>query len=71
MKEGYIALIDSGVGGISLLLELLKILPNEKYLYFGDNDNAPYGNMIREKPLDYISMQEELTTCVLPMMSMT
>ncbi len=42
-KTAPIALIDSGVGGISVLKELLKILPNENYLYFGDNKNAPYG----------------------------
>ena len=34
---------DSGVGGISVLKELVKILPNEDYLYFGDSKNAPYG----------------------------
>ncbi len=44
MNNGYIALLDSGIGGISLLFELLKILPNERYLYLGDNLNAPYGN---------------------------
>ncbi len=44
MNEGYIALIDSGIGGMSMLLELMKVLPNERYLYFGDNFNAPYGN---------------------------
>ena len=44
MNNGYIALIDSGIGGISLLLELIKLLPNERFLYFGDNKNAPYGN---------------------------
>ena len=49
MKKEYIALLDSGIGGISVLNELLKLLPNERYLYYGDNDNAPYGNRsIRE-----------------------
>ena len=38
-----IAVIDSGVGGISVLKELLKILPNENFIYLGDNENAPYG----------------------------
>lgn len=42
-KELPIAVIDSGVGGISVLRELLKIMPNENYLYFGDSANAPYG----------------------------
>ncbi|MBQ8426891.1 MAG: aspartate/glutamate racemase family protein [Clostridia bacterium] len=44
MNEGCIAVLDSGVGGISVLNELIKLMPNERYLYFGDNENAPYGN---------------------------
>ena len=39
-----IAVMDSGVGGISVLRELLKVMPHEKYLYFGDSKNAPYGS---------------------------
>ena len=42
-KNDFIAVFDSGVGGISVLRQLLKILPNERYLYFGDSINAPYG----------------------------
>ena len=42
-KQDYIAVFDSGVGGISVLRQLLKNLPNERYLYFGDSINAPYG----------------------------
>lgn len=38
-----IAVFDSGVGGISVLKELVKILPNENYIYFGDSKHAPYG----------------------------
>ena len=41
---GYIAVFDSGVGGISVLRELKKQMPNEDFLYFGDSANAPYGN---------------------------
>ena len=43
-KEDYIAVFDSGVGGISVLRQLKKIMPNERYLYFGDSANAPYGS---------------------------
>jgi len=42
-KSDYIAVFDSGVGGMSVLRELLKLMPNERYLYFGDSANAPYG----------------------------
>ena len=42
-KEDYIAVFDSGVGGISVLRQLRKLMPDEKYIYFGDSANAPYG----------------------------
>ena len=42
-KEDYIAVFDSGVGGISVLRQLRKVMPEEKYIYFGDSANAPYG----------------------------
>ena len=41
--SAYIGVFDSGVGGISVLRQLKKLLPNERYLYFGDSINAPYG----------------------------
>ena len=42
-KTDPIAVFDSGVGGISVLKELLTLMPNENYIYFGDSINAPYG----------------------------
>ncbi len=39
-----IAVFDSGVGGVSVLRELLDQMPNENYIYFGDSANAPYGS---------------------------
>lgn len=39
-----IAVFDSGVGGISVLKELVALMPEENYLYFGDSANAPYGS---------------------------
>lgn len=38
-----IGFFDSGIGGISVLKEAIKLLPNENYIYFGDSSNAPYG----------------------------
>lgn len=38
-----IGVMDSGVGGISVLRELVKLLPNEDFLYYGDSAHAPYG----------------------------
>ena len=48
-KEDYIAVFDSGVGGISVLRHLLRCLPGERYLYFGDSANAPYGSKTTEQ----------------------
>ena len=44
-----IAVFDSGVGGISVLRELVKLMPQENYLYFGDSANAPYGDKTTEQ----------------------
>ncbi len=42
-RHGYIAVFDSGVGGLSVLRHLQRLLPEENYLYYGDCANAPYG----------------------------
>lgn len=48
-KHDYIAVFDSGVGGISVLRHLLRYLPGERFLYFGDSANAPYGSRSTEE----------------------
>lgn len=53
MNKNYIAVLDSGVGGLSVLKKLTEIIPNERYLYFGDNLNAPYGSRTKR---DLISL---------------
>lgn len=39
-----IGLFDSGVGGLTVLQELVDLLPNENLVYFGDTARLPYGN---------------------------
>lgn len=46
--NGYIGVMDSGVGGISVLKKLTAILPEERFLYYGDSANAPYGEKTPE-----------------------
>ena len=48
-KDLPIAVFDSGVGGISVLKELMKLMPEEHYIYFGDSANAPYGTRTTEE----------------------
>lgn len=42
-RSDYIGVFDSGVGGISVLRHLKALLPNERFVYYGDSANAPYG----------------------------
>ncbi|MBR1617495.1 glutamate racemase [bacterium] len=42
-KIEYIGLLDSGVGGLSVLKELKKLMPEKNYIFFGDTKNIPYG----------------------------
>lgn len=44
MEKDYILVLDSGVGGVSILKNLIKKLPNESFIYFLDNKSSPYGN---------------------------
>lgn len=48
-KDKAIGVFDSGLGGISVLKRLAKSMPNEKFIYFGDSANAPYGTKTKEE----------------------
>ena len=48
-KHSHIAVFDSGVGGVSVLRELRKLMPGERFYYFGDSANAPYGKKTTEQ----------------------
>ena len=50
INEQPIAVFDSGIGGVSVLRELVRLMPNENIIYYGDSKNAPYG----EKSLDEV-----------------
>lgn len=42
-KNAPIGVFDSGLGGLSVLRELVKLMPGEDFIYLGDSKNAPYG----------------------------
>lgn len=44
-----VGLFDSGIGGLTVLKELIKTHPNHHYIYFGDTINMPYGNKNKEE----------------------
>ena len=47
-----IGVFDSGIGGATVLKEILKILPNENYIYYSDSINNPYGDKTDEDLLN-------------------
>lgn len=51
--QGSIGVFDSGYGGLTVLKEIVKKLPNYDYLYLGDNSRAPYGNRSFETVYHY------------------
>ena len=44
-----IGVFDSGIGGVTVMKELIKILPNEDYIYYSDTINNPYGDKTNEE----------------------
>ena len=65
ISEGFtldqrpVGLLDSGLGGISVLGEALRQLPNEDYVYYGDTANAPYGDKAPEEVLGLVHQAVE------------
>lgn len=43
LEKGKIGVFDSGFGGLTILKEIVKQLPNYSYIYLGDNARSPYG----------------------------
>jgi glutamate racemase len=47
-RSSAIGVFDSGIGGLTVVRELLKIVPDEKIVYLGDTARVPYGNKSRD-----------------------
>lgn len=48
-QKGKIGIFDSGLGGLTILKEVVRLMPNREYLYLGDNLHVPYGDKSREE----------------------
>lgn len=53
MDNRPIGVFDSGLGGLTAVKELLRIMPNENFVYFGDTGRVPYGSRSRETIIKY------------------
>ncbi len=51
--DAPIGIFDSGLGGLTVLKAMQKLLPNESYLYFGDTAHVPYGSKSNETVFKY------------------
>ncbi len=47
-KDAPIGVFDSGIGGLTVFREIMRQMPNEKIIYFGDTARVPYGNKSKE-----------------------
>lgn len=43
ISKNMIGVFDSGVGGLSVWRELVRLMPDEEYIYYADSTNCPYG----------------------------
>ena len=48
-RKGKIGIFDSGLGGLTILKEIMKVIPDREYLYLGDNLHVPYGDKSRDE----------------------
>lgn len=49
-----IGVFDSGIGGLTVVKELLELMPEEKFIYFGDTARVPYGPRPKEQILEFM-----------------
>ncbi len=49
-----IAFFDSGIGGLTVLHQAKKLMPQEEYLYYADTDHVPYGSKTKEEIRQYV-----------------
>ncbi len=52
-REAPVGVFDSGIGGLTVAREIMRNLPSEKIVYFGDTARVPYGNKSQETVLRY------------------
>ena len=59
MKNGYLVFLDSGIGGMTTMHAVMKRIPDERYAYFCDSKNVPYGNKSDAEILEHTSQMME------------
>ena len=52
-KNAPVGVFDSGVGGMTVVREIIRQIPDERIVYFGDTARVPYGSKSKETVLRY------------------
>ena len=52
-REAPVGVFDSGIGGLTVAREIMRNLPSEKIVYFGDTARVPYGSKSKDTVLRY------------------
>ena len=53
IREAPIGVFDSGVGGLTVVREIMRQIPQERIVYFGDTARVPYGTKSRDTVIRY------------------
>ena len=53
-RQDPVGVLDSGIGGISTLQSMARLLPLERFIFYGDLANAPYGTKSTEEVTDCV-----------------
>ena len=63
-RNAPVGVFDSGIGGLTVAREIMRNLPSEKIVYFGDTARVPYGSKSRETVIRYCgSLQHSQCFC--------
>jgi glutamate racemase len=58
-KQGPIGVFDSGTGGLTVLIELMRALPEERFVFFGDTAHCPFGKRSADEIRSFASAASE------------
>lgn len=53
-NEKFIGVFDSGIGGLTVVKSIVRSMPNENIIYFGDTAHVPYGTRSKEQITEYV-----------------
>lgn len=54
MNNCPIGILDSGIGGVTVLKEIIEMLPHENYIYYSDSLHNPYGEKTKDEVVQYV-----------------